>query len=46
MSNFGHLDLQIAPGTAVCQFVFQRTEGTGAYEGIFQEQTPKTFWQD
>ncbi len=45
MSNFGHLDLEIVPGTAVCQFVFQRTEGEGAYRGIFQEQNPDRFWK-
>lgn len=46
MSNFGHLDLEVTPGTAVCQFAFQRTEGEGQYEGIFQGQTPENFWQD
>jgi dCTP deaminase len=46
MSNFGHLDLEILPNTPVCQFVFQRTEGTGQYEGIYQGQTPETFWKD
>ncbi len=46
MSNFGHLDLEVLPGTAVCQFVFQRTEGQGTYKGIFKAQTPEDFWQD
>jgi len=46
MSNFGHLDLEIVPGTAVCQFVFQRTEGEGSYSGIFAGQNPDGFWQD
>ncbi len=46
MSNFGHLDLEILPNTPVCQFVFQRTEGTGAYSGIYQGQTPENFWKD
>ena len=46
MSNFGHLDLEIVPGTAVCQFVFQRTEGEGAYAGIFAGQNPDRFWKD
>ena len=45
MSNFGHLDLEIVPGTAVCQFVFQRTEGKGTYSGIFGEQNPDRFWK-
>ena len=46
ISNFGHLELEIFPSTPVCQFVFQRTEGHGAYEGIYHEQTPETFWRD
>ncbi len=45
MSNFGHLDLEIIPGIAVCQFVFQRAEGQGAYSGIFSEQSPESFWK-
>ncbi len=46
MSNFGHLDLEIIPGIAVCQFVFQRAEGQGAYDGIFAGQSPESFWKD
>jgi len=46
MSNFGHLDLEIIPGIAVCQFVFQRTEGHGSYSGIFGTQSPERFWKD
>lgn len=46
MSNFGHLDLEIFPNTPVCQFVFQRTDGTGEYAGIYQGQTPENFWKD
>ena len=46
MSNFGHLDLEIFPSTPVCQFIFQRTVGTGAYQGIYQGQTPESFWRD
>lgn len=46
MSNFGHLDLEIEPNTAVCQFVFQRTVGKGEYSGIYQGQTPDNFWKD
>ncbi len=46
MSNFGHLDLEIVPGTAVCQFVFQRAEGEGTYDGIFAGQNPDWFWKD
>ena len=46
MSNFGPIPLRIHPGTAICQFIFQRAEGTGRYQGIFAGQTPDTFWQD
>ena len=47
MSNFGHLDLEIAPGTAICQFVFQRTlGGETPYEGQYKGQTPENFWRD
>ncbi len=46
MSNFGHLDLEIFPNTAVCQFVFQQTKGRGEYQGIYQGQTPENFWRD
>jgi len=46
MSNFGHHELEIFPNTPVCQFVFQRTQGTGAYTGIYQCQTPESFWKD
>jgi dCTP deaminase len=46
ISNFGHLDLALEPGTAICQFVFQQTEGQGRYDGRFAGQTPETFWRD
>ncbi|TNE88084.1 MAG: dCTP deaminase [Deltaproteobacteria bacterium] len=46
MSNFGHLDLEIAPGTKICQFIFQRMQGEGKYAGRFSGQTPDTFWRD
>ncbi len=46
MSNFGHLDLAIEPGTKICQFVFQRTVGEGKYNGQYAGQTPDNFWRD
>ena len=47
MSNFGHLDLEIEPDTAICQFVFQRTLGGDTpYEGQYKGQTPDNFWRD
>jgi dCTP deaminase len=38
MSNFGPAPLEIQPGIPVCQFVFQRTEGSATYEGHFRGQ--------
>ena len=46
MSNFGPIPLEIRPGTAICQFIFQRIEGTGRYQGVFQDQTPRLFARD
>ena len=46
MSNFGPIPLRIVPGTAICQFIFGRTEGEGQYRGVFSGQTPETFWKD
>ncbi len=43
MSNFGPIALRVYPGTAVCQFVFQRIAGEGVYAGVFQGQTPEDF---
>jgi dCTP deaminase len=46
MSNFGPIPLEIRPGVAICQFIFQRIEGSGRYEGVFADQTPETFARD
>ena len=46
MSNFGPIALRIRPGTAVCQFIFQRAEGQGAYQGVFRRQDPDEFVRD
>jgi dCTP deaminase len=46
MSNFGPIPLEIRPGVAICQFIFQRIEGSGRYEGVFADQTPGTFARD
>ena len=43
MSNFGPAPLAVAPGLAVCQFVFQKLEGSEHYEGRFAGQTEETF---
>jgi dCTP deaminase len=46
MSNFGPIPLRIRPGTAICQFVFLRVDGSARYEGAFKGQTPEDFWKD
>ena len=43
MSNFGPAPLAVAPGLAVCQFVFQKLEGSESYQGRFAGQTGETF---
>jgi dCTP deaminase len=46
ISNFGPIPLRIIPGTPICQFIFQRCEGAGVYQGVFSTQTPETFCRD
>jgi dCTP deaminase len=43
MSNFGPAPLAVTPGTPICQFVFQRLEGTEQYEGRFAGQSQASF---
>lgn len=43
MSNFSPNPLRIKPGTQVCQFIFQRTEGKARYKGRFKNQTGEMF---
>jgi dCTP deaminase len=43
MSNFGPAPLAVVPGTAICQFVFQRLEGSESYTGRFAGQTQDSF---
>ena len=45
MSNFGPIPLEIKPGVAICQFIFQRIKGRGHYAGVFQDQRPEQFAQ-
>lgn len=42
--NLGPIPLNLIPGTPVCQFIFQRCEGAGKYQGVFAGQTPDNFW--
>jgi len=43
MSNFGPAPLAVHPGTAICQFVFQKLEGNENYAGRFAGQTEDSF---
>ena len=43
MSNFGPAPLAVHPGTAICQFVFQKLKGTKSYAGRFAGQTEDSF---
>jgi dCTP deaminase len=38
MYNASPFPLAIHPGTKICQFVFERTDGTGHYKGRFKNQ--------
>jgi dCTP deaminase len=43
MSNFGPAPLAVHPGTAICQFVFQKLEGRESYAGLFTGQSEDSF---
>jgi dCTP deaminase len=43
MSNFGPAPLAVMPGIAICQFVFQRLDGSEQYAGRFAGQTEQSF---
>jgi len=43
MSNFGPAPLAVAPGLPICQFVFQKLEGSERYAGRFAGQTHLSF---
>ncbi|MEQ1568105.1 MAG: dCTP deaminase [Myxococcota bacterium] len=38
LTNFGPNPLELVPGTPICQFIFQRTEGSARYAGTFADQ--------
>lgn len=38
MSNMSKMPLAIHPGTRICQMIFERTEGSARYKGIFSKQ--------
>ncbi|HEY7534923.1 MAG TPA: dCTP deaminase [Thermodesulfobacteriota bacterium] len=41
--NFSPMPFALYPGTAICQFIFQRTVGEARYEGKFIKQNEKNF---
>lgn len=43
MTNFSPMPLRIHPGTAICQFIFQKTIGEAVYEGRFKNQREGIF---
>lgn len=43
MSNFGPAPLAVYPGIAICQFVFQKLEGSEHYDGRFAGQSAASF---
>jgi dCTP deaminase len=43
ISNFSPMPLALYPGTAICQFVFQRTIGQAKYAGRFRNQREGNF---
>jgi dCTP deaminase len=43
MSNFGPAPLAVHPGTAICQFVFQKLEGMESYAGRYAGHTEDSF---
>ncbi len=36
--NLGHTPLALYPGTRICQFIFERCEGSAKYQGRFADQ--------
>lgn len=43
ISNFSPMPLKLFPGTAICQFIFQRTLGKAEYQGRFKNQREGQF---
>ena len=39
ISNVSPVPLALHPGTAICQFIFERTVGKAVYQGIFKDQS-------
>ena len=43
ISNFSPTPMALFPGTAICQFIFQRTIGQAKYQGKFRNQREGNF---
>jgi len=43
LSNFSPMPLEVRPGLAICQFIFQRTIGEARYVGRFRNQREGNF---
>jgi dCTP deaminase len=43
MSNFGPAPLAVYPGLPICQFVFQKLDGSERYEGRYAGQSQESF---
>ncbi len=43
ISNFSPMVMALYPGTKICQFIFQRTEGAAKYSGRFSAQDETAF---
>ncbi len=43
ISNFNPRPLSLVPGTPICQFIFQRTEGRAIHGGRYTDQTLEDF---
>ena len=43
ISNFSPTPMALFPGTAICQFIFQRTIGAAKYQGKFRNQREGNF---
>ena len=41
--NFSPMPIALHPGTAICQFIFQKTLGEAIYQGRFKEQNEDNF---
>jgi dCTP deaminase len=38
IKNLSHMPLALHPGTAICQMIFERTEGNGKFKGRYSKQ--------